>query len=198
MQQGPGVQKILPEMHEMTLRKKQMLKVRARRSLSIHKVVQHMSTGICFINNRSNLCNMIWMRRCKHYKNGKTTIARKLEEKLKKANEDKTLAARNATRQALQLVQQPVPFDKREYTRVTHYAHKDLFQTFKFFMTEEEVLDFSMKGSAGEMTMAYFNIVPEKQMQWWNQYRSAIKEGITYSRHATQTLIGKDLKSKFT
>ena len=29
---------------------------------------------------------------------------RKLEEKLKKANEDKTLAARNATRQALQLV----------------------------------------------------------------------------------------------
>ena len=29
---------------------------------------------------------------------------RKLEEKLKKANEDKTLVARNATRQALQLV----------------------------------------------------------------------------------------------
>ena len=31
--------------------------------------------------------------------------------------------------------------------------------------------------------MVYFNIVPEKQMQWWNQYRSAIEEGITYSRH---------------
>ena len=46
--------------------------------------------------------------------------------------------------------------------------------------------------------MAYFNIVPEKQMQWWNQYRSAIEEGITYSRHVMQTLIGKDLKSKFT
>ena len=104
---------------------------------------------------------------------------RKLEEKQKKANEDKTLAARNATRQALQLVQQLVPFDEREYTRVTHYAHKDMFQTFKFFTTEEEVLDFSMKGSPGEMTMAYFNIVPEKQMQWWNQYRSAIEEGIT-------------------
>ena len=29
---------------------------------------------------------------------------RKLEEKLKKANDDKTLVARNATRQALQLV----------------------------------------------------------------------------------------------
>ena len=29
---------------------------------------------------------------------------RKLEDKLKKANKDKTLAARNATRQALQLV----------------------------------------------------------------------------------------------
>ena len=46
--------------------------------------------------------------------------------------------------------------------------------------------------------MAYFNIVPEKQMQWWNQYWLAIEEGITYSRHAMQTLIGKDLKSKFT
>ena len=91
---------------------------------------------------------------------------RKVEEKLKKANKDKTLVARNATRQALQLVQQLVPFDKREYTRVTHYARKDLFWTFKFFMTEEEFLDFSMKGSPGEMTMAYFNIVPEKQMQW--------------------------------
>ena len=113
---------------------------------------------------------------------------RKLEEKLKKANEDKTLAARNATRQALQLVRQPVPFDEREYTRVTHYACKDLFQTFKFFTTEEEVLDFSTKGSPGEMTMAYFNIVPEKQMQWWNQYRSAIEEGITYSRHAMQRI----------
>ena len=123
---------------------------------------------------------------------------KKLEEKLKKANDDKTLVARNATRQALQLVQQPVPFDEREYTRVTHYACKDLFQTFKFFTTEEEVLDFSMKGSQGEMTMAYFNIVPEKQMQWWNQYRSAIEEGITHSRHVMQTLIGKDLKSKFT
>ena len=62
------------------------------------------------------------------------------------------------------------------YTRVTHYACKDLFRTFKFFTTEEEVLDFSMKGSPGEMTMAYFNIVPEKQMQWWNQYRLAIEE----------------------
>ena len=123
---------------------------------------------------------------------------RKLEEKLKKANKDKTLVAKNATRQALQLVRQPVPFDEREYTRVTHYACKDLFRTFKFFMTEEEVLDFSMKGSTGEMAMAYFNIGPEKQMQWWNQYRSAIEEGITYSRHAIQTLIGKDLKSKFT
>ena len=79
---------------------------------------------------------------------------------------------------------------------MTHYARKDLFQTFKFFTTEEEVLDFSTKGSPGEMTMAYFNIVPEKQMQWWNQYRSAIEEGITYCRHAMQMLIGKDLKSK--
>ena len=121
-----------------------------------------------------------------------------LEEKLKKANKDKTLVARNATRQALQLVQQPVPFDEREYTRVTHYARKDLFQTFKFFTTEEEVLDFSTKGSPGEMTMAYFNIVPEKQMKWWNQYWLVIEEGITYSRHATQTLIGNDLKSKCT
>ena len=34
---------------------------------------------------------------------------------------------------------------------MTHYASKDLFRTFKFFMTEEEVLDFSMKGSPGEM-----------------------------------------------
>ena len=81
---------------------------------------------------------------------------------------------------------------------MTHYACKDLFQTFKFFMTEEEVLDFSTKGSPGEMTMAYFNIVPENQMQWWNQYQLAVEERITYSRHATQTLIGKDLKSKLT
>ena len=81
---------------------------------------------------------------------------------------------------------------------MTHCARKDLFRTFKFFMTEEEVLDFSMKGSPGEMTMAYFNIVPEKQMQWLNQYWSVIEEGITYSRHMMQTLIGKDLKSKFT
>ena len=90
-----------------------------------------------------------------------------------------------------------VPFDERDYTRVTHYVHKDLFQTFKFFTTEEEVLDFSMKGSPGEMTMVYLNIKSEKQMQWWNQYQSAIEEGITYSRHVMQTLIGKDLKSKF-
>ena len=45
---------------------------------------------------------------------------------------------------------------------------------------------------------AYFNVEPEKQMQWWNQYQSAIEEGITYSRYTMQTLIGKDLKSKFT
>ena len=88
-----------------------------------------------------------------------------LANKLKKANEDKTVAVMNATRQALQLVHQPVPFDERDYTRVTHYAHKDLFQTFKFFTTEEEVFDFSKKGSPGEMTMAYFNIEPEKQMR---------------------------------
>ena len=79
---------------------------------------------------------------------------------------------------------------------MTHYACKDLFWTFKFFTTEEEVLDFKTKGSPGEMTMAYFNIVPEKQR--WNQYWSPIEEGITYSRHVMQTLIGKDLKSKFT
>ena len=38
---------------------------------------------------------------------------------------------------------------------MTQYARKDLFQTFKFFTTEEEVLDFSTKESPGEMTMAY-------------------------------------------
>ena len=75
---------------------------------------------------------------------------------------------------------------------MTLYACKDLFWTFKFFTTEEEVLDFSMKGSPGEMTMAYFKIVSEKQMQWWNQYWLVIEEGITYSRHAMQTLIGKE------
>ena len=62
----------------------------------------------------------------------------------------------------------------------------------------KKFLDFSMKGSPGEMTMAYFNVVPEKQMQWWNQYQLVIEEGITDSRHMMQTLIGKDLKSKFT
>ena len=60
-------------------------------------------------------------------------------------------------------------------------------------------MDFSKKGSPGEMTMAYFNVVePGKQMQWWNQYGLVIEEGITYSRHVMQTLIGMDLKSKFT
>ena len=123
---------------------------------------------------------------------------RKLEEKLKKANDDKTLVARNASRQALQLVQQPVPFDEREYTRLTHYACKDLFRTFKFFTMEDKVLDFSKKGSPGEMNMACLNVEPGKQMQWWNQYWLAIEEGSTYIRHAMQTLIGKDIKSKFT
>ena len=101
------------------------------------------------------------------------------------ANKEAAFAAQSATMQSLELVHQPVPFDERDYARVTQYACKDLFWTFKFFIMEEEVLDFSKKGSLGEVTMAYFNIEPEKQMQWWNQYQSAIEEGITYSRHAT-------------
>ena len=31
------------------------------------------------------------------------------------------------------------------------------------------------------MTMANFDIEPQMQMQWWNQYRLAVEEGITYS-----------------
>ena len=85
-------------------------------------------------------------------------------------HKEAAFVAKNATMQALQLVHQPVPFDERDYTRVTQYACKDLFWTFKFFTMEEEVLDFTKKGSPGEITMAYFNAEPKKQMQWWNEY----------------------------
>ena len=54
-----------------------------------------------------------------------------LENKLKMVNEESAFVAKNETRQALQLVCQPVPFDERDYTRVTQCACKDLFWTFK-------------------------------------------------------------------
>ena len=78
-------------------------------------------------------------------------------------------------------------------------ACKDLFWTFEFFTTKEEVLDFSMKGLWGEMTMGHFNIEPKN----WCSHVTSIsrqlrKESPTAGRHAMQTLIGKDLKSKFT
>ena len=102
----------------------------------------------------------------------------------------------NATRQALQLVCQPIPFDERDYTRVTHYACKDLFWTFKFLTTEESfgLLNERITRRDDYAWPSYFNIEPEKQMQWWNQYWSVIEVGIAYSRHMMQTLIGKDLK----
>ena len=61
-------------------------------------------------------------------------------------------------------------------------ACKDLFWTFEFFTIKEEVLDFSKKGLLGEMTMAHFNIEPKNRCQLYNQYQSAIEEGIAYSR----------------
>ena len=81
---------------------------------------------------------------------------------------------------------------------MSQYTCKELLRTYKFFTTEDEVTDIARSGSPGEMTMAYFDIETQKPMQWWNQYQLAVEEGIMYSRHASQTLIGKELKSKCT
>ena len=78
-------------------------------------------------------------------------------------------------------------------------ARKDLFWTFEFFTIREEVLDFSKKGLPGEMTMAHFNIEPKNRCSHVTSISWQLrKESPTAGRHATQTLIGKDLKSKFT
>ena len=76
---------------------------------------------------------------------------------------------------------------------------KDLFWTFKFFTIQEEVLDFSKKGLPGEMTMAHFNIEPKHRCSCGTSISQQLrKESPTAGRQAMQTLIGKDLKSKFT
>ena len=90
------------------------------------------------------------------------TKCESLQNELKMVNKEAAFAAKSATTQALQLVCQPVPFDERDCTRVTQYACKDLFWTFKFFTLEEDILDYSKKGSPGGMTMAYFDVEPKK------------------------------------
>ena len=78
-------------------------------------------------------------------------------------------------------------------------ACKDLFWTFKFFTIKEEVLNFSKKGLLGEMTMAHFNIEPKNRCSRVTSISWQLRKELpTAGRHATQTLIGKDLKSKFT
>ena len=49
-----------------------------------------------------------------------------LTHKQKRTTESAAIVAQNATRQALQLVCQPVPFNEREYTRMSQYTCKEL------------------------------------------------------------------------
>ena len=145
MQLGPGDQKILPELHEMTSHRKQMLSALPSDSEGESKEeLEYPWRGAKyedwegFHKHQIRFMQYDLYEKVQAFQQSQDNY-KKLEEKLKKANNNKTLVARNATRQALQLVWQLVPFDEREYTRVTHYACKDLFWTFKFFATEEEV-----------------------------------------------------------
>ena len=110
MQPGPGDQKILPEMHEMTSHRKQMASALASDSEGeSEEELEYPGRGatyedwdvfhkqqIHFVQYRFDEKVKALQKLQDKYK--------MLEDKLRKANDDKTLAARNATRQALQLV----------------------------------------------------------------------------------------------
>ena len=75
MRQGPGVQKILPEMHEMTLRKTQMASALPSDSEGeSEEELEYPQRGATYEHWDLFHKQQIRMRRCKHYKNGKTTI----------------------------------------------------------------------------------------------------------------------------
>ena len=110
MQQGPEVQKILPEMHEMTSHKKQMaLALPSDSEGESKEELEYPRRGATcehwdlFHKQQIQFMQYDLDEKVQALQKWQDNY-RKPEEKLKKANDDKTLVARNATRQALQLV----------------------------------------------------------------------------------------------
>ena len=95
----------------------------------------------------------------------------------------------------IELASRALPFEQATYNRVEHFARNQVFRRHKFFTKAEEVNDFTVKGSAGDMVMTAFKVDSEMRPQWWNNYKMAVEEGVNYSRHGSQTLIGKEIKS---
>ena len=101
---------------------------------------------------------------------------------------------RDATSVALTIANKPVVLNPDLFRRVSDYGRKVVFRSHKFFTREEDVLDYTVAGSAGDMTLQNFNVKDQRKMQWWHAYKPAVEDGVNYSRHAGQTQIGKKLK----
>lgn len=86
------------------------------------------------------------------------------------------------------------PFNEQTYSQVFEFSKKTVFRTFKFITDQETVRDYTKPGSPGDIVLKHFKIPVERRAQWWQRYSAALDEAINYSRHTTQTLIGKKFK----
>jgi len=121
----------------------------------------------------------------------------RLERKLGESRNDAEQGRKAARDDALRLANKPVTFDVAMFNMVREYAKRDVFRNHKFFTREEDVANYAIDGSAGDMVMKKFGVSEERKGQWWNRYKMAVEEGVNYSRHSTQTLLGKQIKSKY-
>ena len=123
--------------------------------------------------------------------------ADRYREKLAEMERNLARTEREARLAALTLANKPVQLSHDQFRRVVDYGKKEVFRYHKFFTRESDVSDYTIKGSAGDMTMQHFNVEDERKMQWWHAYKPAVEDGINYSRHAGQTQIGRKLSGTY-
>jgi hypothetical protein len=50
----------------------------------------------------------------------------------------------------------------------------------------------------GKMMMDKLNVPAHLRLMWWyNKYKFAVEDGINYTQHVAQTLIGRELKRMY-
>ena len=129
----------------------------------------------------------------KRYKTENEVLKTKVSELEKRIERIKKEATRTAWAEA----NTPVAFDSEVYSRVNKYARKAVFRIHKFFTCDRDLADFNTPNSPGNLVMTHFKVSDGRKGQYWMAYKSAVEEGVNYSRHSVQTLIGKALKSKY-
>ena len=87
-------------------------------------------------------------------------------------------AEQKAKEQTLWMVNQPEPFCEATHKQVVEYAKCTLFRQFKFIGSREELANFTVIDSPGDMTLKAFRIPEACKTSWWGTYLPAVEWAI--------------------